>query len=315
MTLLYGLYEEANLMNQDVTIGICSPHTLNLNLTVYYCGQKICHSSSWSPEYVDNYTMFYLFDGDGVITLADKEFAITQGQGFLVPPTETVSFQSSMDISSTIGWIGFYGLVADTYLERSGLNKKNPVFCDNENKDIGELFRTILKDAQLEHNRYCRLTASLYMIFSKLLDIYDIQRMHFNNNTTIENYIKQAMLYVNTNYMNKVTVGDIANHVGIDRKYLHYIFKKKLDIGPQQYIIIFRMSRACIYLSDTDKTISSISKAVGYDNPLNFSKMFKKTFNMSPKEYRKNPTYIKYNIVTWGKLFDGDIEYKRHKDM
>lgn len=285
-------------------MGICSQHTLNLNLTLYYCGSKICKEDTWKPEYVDNYTLFYLFSGKGEISLCDNVYEVDSKHGFLVPPRESVTFQALGDETCEIAWIGFYGLGADSYLERCGLTIHNPVFKDVHDNGIDTLFLDILRDARLEHNRYCRITASLYMIFSRLLDIYDLQQMHFSTNTTVENYLKQAMFYVNSHYMDKITVSDIANHVGIDRKYLHFIFKKKLDIGPQQYIIIFRMTRACIYLSDTDRSIASISKAVGYENPLNFSKMFKKTFDMSPKEYRKNPTFIKYNMVTWGKILN-----------
>ncbi|WP_105614760.1 AraC family transcriptional regulator [Vallitalea okinawensis] len=290
-------------MIADYKMSICSQHTLNLNLTLYYCGSKICKEEIWEPRYDDNYTLFYIFSGSGKACIGNSEYDLESNEGFLVQPKETVTFHSTSEMSE-IAWVGFYGLGADAYLDRAGLTPKNPVFRDDDEEGIRKNFVDILADSRLQHNRYCKVQASMYMIFSRLLDIDDVHALSFRTENLIENYIKKAMQYINTHYGDKITVSDVANFVGIDRKYLHHIFKEKIDIGPQQYIIIFRMTRACSFLSDTNKSVSDIAKTVGYENPHNFSKMFKKTFGMSPKEYRENPTFIKYNMVTWGKALN-----------
>lgn len=117
----------------------------------------------------------------------------------------------------------------------------------------------------------------------------------------MENYLKKALQYIDMNYAEKMTVDAIARYVGIDRKYLHFIFKKKkLDIGPQQYLITYRMFKACTFLEDKDLSIADIGKIVGYENSLNFfSKMFKKIIGVSPSEYKKNPIFIEYKVVNW----------------
>ncbi len=57
---------------------------------------------------------------------------------------------------------------------------------------------------------------------------------------------------------------------------------------PMQYIISVRMTHAQQLLSTTDYTITEISAVVGYDNPLYFSRLFKKQIGLSPTDYRKN---------------------------
>ena len=54
-----------------------------------------------------------------------------------------------------------------------------------------------------------------------------------------------------------------------------------------QYIVSLRVNAAKGYLENTNKSISEISDAVGYENALYFSRLFKKYTGMTPTEYKK----------------------------
>ena len=55
-----------------------------------------------------------------------------------------------------------------------------------------------------------------------------------------------------------------------------------------QYIISKRLYEAEILLQNTDYNVTEIAEIIGYDNPLYFSRIFKKAKGISPSEYRKN---------------------------
>ena len=59
-----------------------------------------------------------------------------------------------------------------------------------------------------------------------------------------------------------------------------------MKVTPMQYILQLRISVAKNYLESSNKNITEIADAVGYDNPLYFSRLFTKYTGMSPKEYR-----------------------------
>ncbi|WP_309245234.1 helix-turn-helix domain-containing protein [Clostridium estertheticum] len=65
------------------------------------------------------------------------------------------------------------------------------------------------------------------------------------------------------------------------------MFSELLGIPPQEYLIKYRVNKACKLLSNKDLTISEISRSVGYDDPLGFSKIFKQIKGVSPKSYRQ----------------------------
>ena len=79
----------------------------------------------------------------------------------------------------------------------------------------------------------------------------------------------------------------MARYVGVHRSYLTNIFKKKLGVSPQEYLMHARMKRSRMLLLDSNLPIQDISRAVGYDNPLTFSKVFKSFYGVSPKLYRQ----------------------------
>ena len=54
-----------------------------------------------------------------------------------------------------------------------------------------------------------------------------------------------------------------------------------------QYILSKRLYNAKILLQNTDYNVTEIAEIIGYDNPLYFSRIFKKAKGISPSEYRK----------------------------
>ena len=64
-------------------------------------------------------------------------------------------------------------------------------------------------------------------------------------------------------------------------------FKQVTNQSPMQYILSIRIANAVSLLETTDYNVTEISTIVGYDNPLYFSRIFRKQKGISPTEYRK----------------------------
>lgn len=72
----------------------------------------------------------------------------------------------------------------------------------------------------------------------------------------------------------------------LDRKYLSALFKRTVGLPPQQYLLNFRIAKACELLAESSCTVGEIARSVGYQDPLLFSRMFKRVKGCSPKDYR-----------------------------
>ena len=100
-------------------------------------------------------------------------------------------------------------------------------------------------------------------------------------------YVEEALRYIENNYAHTVNIQVIADHLNIERTYLYRLFKDITGTSPQEYLLDYRIRRACSLLKETDLPISDIARSVGYDDALYFSRLFKQKKGQTPTQYRK----------------------------
>lgn len=100
-------------------------------------------------------------------------------------------------------------------------------------------------------------------------------------------YADFMLEYIEKNYEKCIRLKDLANVTHISTTRLSVLFKEKTGKSFTQYLIEFRMNMAKELLRNTDKQMKEIALIVGYDDYAQFSKMFRKMFQISPQEYRK----------------------------
>lgn len=98
--------------------------------------------------------------------------------------------------------------------------------------------------------------------------------------------VEQAVDYIKNHYMEQLTVPKLAGRYGLNSKQFAYLFQKHTGLGPNDYIIEHRMSRAKELLGTTACSIAEISACVGYADPYYFSKLFKKRTGFCPSLLR-----------------------------
>jgi AraC-like DNA-binding protein len=79
---------------------------------------------------------------------------------------------------------------------------------------------------------------------------------------------------------------DLASAVTMSLRQLQRIFREELDTTPHHFIIMLKMERAAAMLREGKQNVSEVAWALGFTDPAYFSKVFKKYFGRSPKEYQ-----------------------------
>ncbi|MCL6457278.1 MAG: AraC family transcriptional regulator [Gorillibacterium sp.] len=87
---------------------------------------------------------------------------------------------------------------------------------------------------------------------------------------------------------NGLSVGMIADELGITQPYLSSFFKKATGQTIMEYIASFRLEEAKRILSTSDLTIGQVAKLVGYTNDIGFIRFFKKYEGITPGQFREN---------------------------
>jgi YesN/AraC family two-component response regulator len=192
-----------------------------------------------------------------------------------------------MDDPWTYSWVGFHGLKAELYLKHAGLMAESPVFTHDRDDFIKDCFSQMIATKKLKKSREIRLMGLLYLFLSQLIEISGGERFADDGTDRKEQYVRKVLEYVEMNYSRKVRISDIAHHVGLDRSYLGSIFREHLDCTLQDFLINFRINKACELMKSAGLSIGDISRSVGYDDQLLFSKVFRSIKGIPPREYRK----------------------------
>ena len=99
--------------------------------------------------------------------------------------------------------------------------------------------------------------------------------------------IRNMLEYIHTYFPEPVTLPDIARAADIGERECLRCFKRNIQLSPMQYLLKYRVMRgADLLLRERGTSISQIALLCGFVCPCHFSKMFRRFYDCSPKEYR-----------------------------
>lgn len=103
----------------------------------------------------------------------------------------------------------------------------------------------------------------------------------------ISPFLSSILSYINKNLYNELTIESIAKEFNISQTTLNLNFKNELGMTVKKYITKSKLEDAKKLL-DRNLSISEISQMLGYADSSHFCKKFKKEFQMTPTQYRRN---------------------------
>ena len=99
--------------------------------------------------------------------------------------------------------------------------------------------------------------------------------------------LKNMIGYIQKFYREKITLDDIATAGAVGQSKCCKLFDKYIGVTPNAYLIQYRLHQSTWYLKNTDMTITQIASTVGFSGGSYYAEAFKKHYNKSPSEYRK----------------------------
>ncbi|WP_067143155.1 helix-turn-helix transcriptional regulator [Oceanivirga salmonicida] len=122
------------------------------------------------------------------------------------------------------------------------------------------------------------------LFFTFMVELFKIFKSETKSNKNI-NTIKK---YIEFNYQNKITLDHLAQNFYISKSYMIKKFKEEEGLTPIEYLNEYRLNVAKKLLLNLDNSIKYIAHTSGFSNSNYFTKVFKKKFNIVPREYRIN---------------------------
>ncbi|HKO48617.1 MAG TPA: AraC family transcriptional regulator [Polyangiaceae bacterium] len=98
--------------------------------------------------------------------------------------------------------------------------------------------------------------------------------------------VRRALTLMHEDCAHGWTLEELASRSGLSRTTLAERFREAMGETPLSYLRTVRMQCAMRILSETDKNLEQVSMEVGYHDAFSFSKAFKRTLGVAPKEFR-----------------------------
>ncbi len=154
-----------------------------------------------------------------------------------------------------------------------------------------ELFSSVsenLASPGTSHSEYrtCILLATLWY---NLLDLLAAGEKGAAGSLIREKRLQHMLSFINENYMNDISLADIAGAANISISECCRIFRSVLGTAPHAYLTNYRIQQSVNLLAG-DRTIDEIAGMSGFNQTSNYIAGFKKIIGETPARYRKRKT-------------------------
>lgn len=216
----------------------------------------------------------------------DNETIVPAGNIVIFRPKELQKYEYYGKDKTEVYWIHFTGSDVKNILRKYGFPDNERIFPVGTSMEYERIFKRIIIELQRCQDNYEEM---LTLLLRHLLIIFqrELTREPVLKNEYLDHEMDTAVTYFNENYNRDINIEEYATSKGMSVSWFIRSFKKFTGSTPMQFIVALRVNNAQVLLETTNYSINEISKIVGYDNQLYFSRLFHKLKGFSPREYRK----------------------------
>ena len=254
-----------------------------LSLVVYNVGfQKCSPNHGWGPGVREHFLIHYVVSGGGSFRAENRTFVLRAGDAFLIRPDVPVAYTASESDPWEYYWVGFSGAGAELLLARTGFSRERPVLSLQRGDRFRQALLDIYKARGNDYPSAVRMAGYLQAALGLLME-EDRPR----GEEALDTYAIQGAEYIQRNYARRLTVEGVAAQVGVSRSCLYRAFMLEYDCSPSDYLIRYRVERACQLLGHSELSVGAVAASVGFEDPYYFSRAFRRAMGTTPSAYRE----------------------------
>lgn len=226
-------------------------------------GEEQCPPGSGFGPAARNYTLIhFVFQGEGTFLRGGVAHPVRRGQAFLIRPHEVTTYYTGTENPWHYRWIGFDGALSARFAQLPPVFPYVTDWAEKMLNAAAECDAGVLEYA---------VAARLHMMYAEI----------FADKKKRVDYVASVKSYIDTLYMQPLRVEEIAGRLSLDRRYLSRIFRERVGMSIQEYIVAVRIEEAKRLLAQ-GYGVAETAHLCGYEDSPNFSKMFKREVGVSP---------------------------------
>ena len=237
-------------------------------------------------EGVDQAVLIYCVKGQGWCEIKGTRHEVHDGDLLVVPPGSPHVYGADEQRPWTIFWVHVKGESVPLLLSELGITPESPVLYLGEDPELMGLFEELLEVVEHGYAASRLLYASQILGHLMGLMIWNRAR-NWRGHLDVAQKVAQSIVFMKQHLSQPGTAASFAALANLSESHYRSLFKQQTGYAPMDYFIRLRMHKACQLLDTTSLNVKEIASAVGYDDPLYFSRVFKAVIEMTPSQYRQ----------------------------
>ncbi|MBU2906698.1 AraC family transcriptional regulator [Arenibacter algicola] len=244
------------------------------------------HDLTWNRgRILNDYYIVYISRGKGIYKSGLTEpTKVVAGNCFFLFPGVRHGYKPDPKLGWEEFWVGFNGIQIQHLMNEGIFNTSKPIIDLGYDTEILTLFNKLIETVGASLAGYPQQISGITMQILGLINTkakYNIQ-----TNNPDEKLIAKAKYIMQESFENNINMEVLSEELPLGYSSFRKKFKQITGLSPNQYLINLRLERAKYLLVMTNLNVSEISHQIGFDNIFYFSKLFKKKYDISPKNYR-----------------------------
>jgi AraC-like DNA-binding protein len=259
------------------------------DLTVLCAGRERCqpHYQVQRSEYM-TYGLEFVAQGEGYLQLGRRSYRLFPGALFLYGPGIPHVISTSPQRPMVKYFIDFWGREATALFHQGGVSPGKVVQV-LELESLRHLYKELIREGR-KSGKQAQSVACHYLriIMLKSLESQPASLRSFN--MAEETFLRcQALL--EKEFVTLHGLKDFAQAAGLDLSYLCRLYRRFHQRTPLECLTQRKLYRAAELLAMRPMMIKEVASMVGYEDPLHFSRLFRRYFLCSPREFQKKPRF------------------------
>lgn len=238
------------------------------------------------PNGCEDDILFYCLKGKGYYMIDGTKYELHANQYVIVPATcKSLCYWADPEHPWTIYWVHFTGREIDAFNLSLDVGVGRPVYIPYNEEGV-KIWNRIYDILSMGYSSDNMMHASLrlyHMVETFRYPQKHTQQAGMDSNDRIA---KNTMYYMEANIEKRLTLEKMAGINNLSPSRFSMLFRMSTGMSPVDYFIHLKMRKACQLLHTTELLIKEVASMIGYDDPYYFSRIFKKSINISPEKYR-----------------------------
>ena len=258
------------------------PYYNSAMISLYAGGESVLNPGySYRPQLMVYWALEYICEGEFVIMRDENCFRLTAGDVLIMYPgfRYAKANPGNMPVKKKEIMLNNSPLLS-ILCNRSDLNGRDMLHCVDPAavEAYFDRIRELVVRPDADGNSGRVLQNTIFALFTEIIAQCGEKSVY----NSFDDQLKQLDVF-----QPDLTLERMAEHFKVGKRTLNRMFNRQLNCSPFQYLISARMKYATQLLRSNTLSIKNVAEECGYNHPSFFIAEFKKYFNRTPLEYRK----------------------------